>query len=127
MTFIQAIQRHIEPADHADISAAALTRNITTWVFNLARNLIVIGALTFVAERSKSIYVEGALATCRIFLFLYILSYWQQIYIRTLSKYWKTNCAEFIDLIINVSIGLLISYCSFMAVSAIAETLAHTR
>ncbi len=127
MTLHDFISKFIEPGHPNDRSAARATRELTSWIFTLARNLVVLGGLKFVADRTKNPYVEIASNICLLFLALFIFSYWQEIYMRLFSRFTKGTWAEIADFALNVVTGVAIMYGSINVIDAIETALIQVR
>ena len=118
------LQTFIVPADQADRTAAQWGRSFSTWVFNLARNVLVVGALRYIADRTHSLLVEIAYSICVVVLIIYISSYWQEWDVRLFSRR-STRLSAFVaDLVVNVTIGLLIYFLSMRLIWDLATLLA---
>jgi hypothetical protein len=121
----KVIARIFEPAIAEDQAAAKLGRDLTKWVFDLARNLIVLGALRYFSDKTGNIYVSMVFNLCLGALVLYILTYWQIVYLRIFGLIARNSLTEILDLALNVVVGLVMLLASLQVISAIAGEIAR--
>jgi hypothetical protein len=65
------------PASEPDVVAANRIRALTKTVFDFVRNVMILGVVLFVAQKTSSVYLWGIYYTCLTVLGMYIISYWQ--------------------------------------------------
>jgi hypothetical protein len=66
-----------EPAGPGDMQVALRCRILPKWILELARNLMILGVLRFVAERTDSGYAWQIYYLCFTAVCFYIISFWQ--------------------------------------------------
>lgn len=127
MAFRDFLVKALNSADAKDQLAAKRGREISGWIFNLMRNLLVLGALKYFSDKTGSAYVLIAYQVCSIAFMLYVLTYWQEVYLRIITLITRNVVAEIADLALNVLIGLVIMIGGFKVSSAIAEAVARAQ
>jgi len=121
------LARVIEPAVSPDQVAAKRGRELSKWIFDLARNLIVLGGLKYFSEKTGSAYVLVGYYACSIAFVLYVMTYWQVIYLRFFSLISRNRATELTDLALNVMIGVVIALGGTQIVSIIANEIARAQ
>jgi hypothetical protein len=115
-----------EPERHsAELRAAKVGRDLAAWIFNLARNLMLLGALKYFSDKTNDVYVQIAYHVCTTALVIYVFTYWQTTYLRVLTLYTRNVYAELADLALNIFIGVAIFIGSLKIASTMADALAR--
>jgi hypothetical protein len=127
MNIIDLLKKYSIPARQADLTAGQWIRSFTTWVFNLARNIIVLGGLKFIAEKTSSPYAYGAFWICFLVLMMFIGSYWQSFYLKVFENHSNGRWAVFADGFVNLVFSLTLVFGSNMVMMATTEALARVR
>lgn len=52
-----------------------ITRDVTKWGLDLVRNMVVVGALKYLANRTGAPFIKAVAEIASLFLYLYCLSY----------------------------------------------------
>jgi hypothetical protein len=121
------VKKYFIPAAPPDLVAGQWVRTFTTWLFNLARNIIVLGGLKYVADKTNSIYAVAAYNIGLMTLFMFAATYWQSFYFVVFENISKRRWAMVADGALNVTFGMIVTFGSYGVMSAVTAALARFR
>jgi hypothetical protein len=125
------LRRVFEPIQE-DMPAAYFTRDLTKWVFDFVRNLLILGVLKYFADRTGNTYLFLTFWACFVVFVLYCISYWQVWYFHLFALIPIKNSllqsiARITDFILNVALGLFLLIWGNRTLSIIADELSRAQ
>jgi len=75
-------------------------------IFDFLKNLVLLGALKYLAEKTQSPFVEFAFATCALFFVMLCFSFLLAWRVRLVSAFRRNRYTESVDVVLN-TIALL--------------------
>ena len=112
------------PADPRDRSAAELGRALATGFFTLARNVVLLGGIKFVADKSHSLPALMVYESGLVLLIIQIFSHWQDRDLRLFGRLSHRAWANIADVTIYMLAGLAVVIGSVDFVASLTSTLA---
>jgi hypothetical protein len=81
---------------------AAYLRTFTKWLFDLLRNILIVGFLFYLAKRTNSTVLRTAAAVADGMLIVYLLSYFNPWAVRPYQTFYRVQKPSVVDFIIWV-------------------------
>src|SRR5260370_5739231 len=92
----------------SELQAAGYSRALTKWLFDLLRNIVMVGFLFYLAKRTNNSILHVAAAVANAMLLVYLLSYLNTWSIRPYQTYYRLQNPSVVDLIIMmIVVGLI--------------------
>jgi hypothetical protein len=100
------VWRHEEPIQKNTRNIRALIR----WLFDLVKNILIVGGLKFLAIKSGSVVLSLVGIVAFASIMLYCVTYMQTWQLRLFHPWWPNNLARASDLLVNLAIVAPIFY-----------------
>jgi hypothetical protein len=120
------LRRVIQP-DVGEFPHAERMRKLTSWLFNLARNILLVSAIRYLDLKSHSLILQIADGIAFWALFGYIISYWAIWEFNIFSQLSKSKRALAADAILSTTIFFAVAGYAYPAVNVIVETVANAQ
>ena len=96
--------------DESELQIAGHIRAITKWLFDLLRNVLMVGFLFYLAKRTNSSILFIAATAANALLMVYLLSYLNAWSIHPYQTYYRLQKPSVVDfLIVMIFVGLIVS------------------
>ena len=86
----------------SELKTAGYIRALTKWLFDLLRNILMVGFLFYLAKRTNNSILHVAAAVANAMLLVYLLSYLNTWSIRPYQTYYRLQKPSVVDLIIMI-------------------------
>jgi DNA mismatch repair ATPase MutL len=95
--------------DESELQIAGHIRAITKWLFDLLRNVLMVGFLFYLAKRTNSSILFIAATAANALLMVYLLSYLNTWSIHPYQTYYRLQKPSVVDfLIVMIFVGLIV-------------------
>jgi hypothetical protein len=118
------LDRFVRKLPDADIAAARVAREWSKGVFDALKNLVLLGALKYFEENTKSPFLTAAFWLGGLFFLIFLMSFIQIWRVRIVSAFLRNWVTELIDFVLNVMGLLAIEIWLIIKVTEVAERLA---
>src|SRR5260370_11299467 len=93
----------------SDIKTAGYIRALTKWLFDLLRNILMVGFLFYLAKRTNNSILHVAAYVANAMLLVYLLSYLNTWSIHPYQTYYRLQKSSVVDIIIMlIFIGTMV-------------------
>jgi hypothetical protein len=120
------LRRAIEQ-DPSEFGPAENIRALVTWVFNLARNILLVGAIRFFYIKSHSPVLHAADIIASVALVSFILTYWSTWNPRIFRQFFHGRMGILGDALLEGMIVAVWLMYSFPAVNAVVDAIANAQ
>src|SRR6266478_7891616 len=108
----------------SELKTAGYIRALTEWLFDLLRNILMVGFLFYLAKRTNNSILHVAAAVANAMLLVYLLSYLNTWSIRPYQTYYRLQKPSVVDLIIMILLAGLIVLLIYIGIPYVANQIA---
>jgi hypothetical protein len=103
---------------------AAYLRTFTKWLFDLLRNILIVGFLFYLAKMTNSIVLRTAAAVADGMLIVYLLSYFNPWVVRPYQTFYRVQKPSVVDFIIWVVVVVPAAFLVAISIPYVANQIA---
>src|SRR6266436_5569676 len=108
----------------SELKTAGYIRALTEWLFDLLRNILMVGFLFYLAKRTNNSILHVAAGVANAMLLVYLLSYLNTWSIRPYQTYYRLQKPSVVDLIIMILLAGLIVLLIYIGIPYVANQIA---
>jgi hypothetical protein len=110
-----------------EIALWDLVRNFSKWFFDLLRNFVLVGGLTYFAEKSNSAVLTYLHEFALLVILAYCISYADQWYINLFGFMHDKRHAHWLNMAVNLGVAVLLFWIIQRAASTIVGEISRAQ
>src|SRR6266478_8427832 len=108
----------------SELKTAGYIRALTEWLFDLLRNILMVGFLFYLAKRTNNSILHVAAGVANAMLLVYLLSYLNTWSIHPYQTYYRLRTSSVVDVIIMMIVVGLITLIIYIGIPHVAKQIA---
>jgi hypothetical protein len=121
--FSRFLRKMVADSDTEPKTAADL-RAFTKWLFDLLRNILIVGFLFYLAKRTDSIVLRAAAAVADGMLIIFLLSYFNPWAVRPYQTFYRLQKPSVVDFILWVVAVVPVAFLVAISIPYVANQIA---